>query len=109
MILTRLIDKPVQISPVQTLRLPFNGRIDKSTGNYIHLRLKTAKNGSLILSYGKNPGSTVKMDLSGTDKAEDYLIRISSQWEWMSQNIKSVDLTSTAEAELIEAYIRKGD
>ena len=96
------------IDPNNPLELNFNPDIDKSSGNYLHFRLKSKSKADITISYGKLINS-IKFETVPSDKFEDYLIRISSQWEWMSEPVNSLIIKSSAPVEIEKILIRKGD
>jgi hypothetical protein len=69
--------------------------------------------------YGTNPGASFEFDLVQpvpdqdqrpfTDACKDYLIRLSSEYAWMSQPVDSLVLESNTPFRLREANLRKGD
>ena len=108
-ILEEVLDNPVELNANKTITLRFSPDFDKSSGNYIHLRVRAPENSTLTIAYGDTGNSKVFFELIPSDHLEDYLVRISSQWEWMSQAIDSLLITSTGDLELENVWIRKGD
>jgi hypothetical protein len=96
-LLTQNKDKILKIKPYS----------DKNEGNYLHLKIKSDKPAVITLTYGL--GSNITFEIINSEKPLDYLVRISSQWEWMNSNIDEIKLTSTENITLESVSIRKGD
>ena len=108
-ILSSLINGPEVLSPTKDAVLSFDKNLDKSSGNYIHLRVQNDNQGTLKIVYGQSPQSTIAMDLITSNKPIDYLIRISSQYSWTNQNTNSIKIYTSTKINLVQAFIRKGD
>lgn len=93
----------------EELTVPIDPNIDKSTGNYIHLRMKSEKTGDVSLSYGNELKSKIKFRVLPSQEYEDYLIRVSSQSLWMSEPIDSISIRPSEDVEISQILIRKGD
>jgi hypothetical protein len=75
--------------------------------------------GKVRVRYGTNPGASFEFDLvqpapdedqrAFTDGCKDYLVRLSSEYAWMSQPVDSLVLESNTPFRLREANLRKGD
>jgi len=100
---------PISIDYRDNLNLNFNPNIDKSSGNYLYLRVKSKSDGNVTVSYGVNPKSSFNFSLVSSNRFEDYLIRISSQWIWMSQPVFSISLSSDKLITIEKARMLKGD
>ncbi|MDP1622350.1 MAG: hypothetical protein Q8M08_08415 [Bacteroidales bacterium] len=83
--------------------------IDKSHGNYLHLFLSSTMGGKVSLFYGGDYPSTVEFDLEPTGKVEQYLIRISTQWAWMNDQVDDIKIRPSVPVVLKRVAIRKGD
>lgn len=108
-VLSSLIEESKIIDPGKSVKLSLDKDIDKSSGNYIHLRILANEVGIIKLSYHENPQSKITFNLVPSKKSVDYLIRISSQWSWISQSIQFMELSPSIKIELVQAFIRKGD
>ena len=93
----------------EVMEINFPSRIDKSTGNYLHLRLKSDSYVRATITYGNNIKSSFTFDIIPSKKVENYLIRISSQWLWNSESIKSITIKSDNPLWIDQILIRKGD
>ncbi|QXO93537.1 hypothetical protein KSK55_09090 [Methanospirillum purgamenti] len=87
--------------------------IDKKSGNYLYLRIKSDEAGDISIKYGNDPQSQeipaiINFNLHPNYKSVDYLIRISSQWEWY-QEVKYFELVSSVPIFLEKFEILKGD
>jgi len=98
-----------RISKDDELTLHIDPNIDKSSGNYIHIKMKSETNGDASLSYGKDLKSSIKFRVLPTKEYEDYLIRISSQFLWMNEPIDSISIKPNEDVEIAQVLIRKGD
>jgi len=121
---------PVRKQPVQevifigeemissnTSRLfPINASsIDKTTGNYLLMNLQSESNGTVTIVYGNNsdnrremPGLISFDTLPSTEK-QNYLMRISSQWNWYADSANYIELQTSTPIRLYECKILKGD
>jgi hypothetical protein len=93
----------------EELTLPIDPNLDKSTGNYIHFRMKSEKTGEVSLSYGNKLKSKIKFRVLPSREYEDYLIRVSSQSLWMSEPINSISIRPNEDVEIGQILIRMGD
>jgi len=85
----------------------FDGDIDKTDGNYVYLKVRSdGPNEEIMgLSYAGENGFLLNI-FSGT---HEYLIRISSQYDWMTKNINEF-LIETSNPMIIEQIsILRGD
>jgi hypothetical protein len=108
-ILQTFIDKSVRVSQGKNVIIPITKGYDKTSGNYLHFKIQTDNPGTFSVTYGPSDASQIKFDLVKSDKPEDYLIRISSQYYWVKNNIDSIKLSSSVDGYLTAGYLRKGD
>ncbi len=104
-----LIDQPMPVDSDQPLLLHFDPKIDKTSGNYIHLRIQADASATLTLTYGENGRSRIIFDVIPSEVYKDYLVRISTQWEWMSQPIDTLRVAVSAPVQIERIQIKKGD
>lgn len=105
-----LIDKPLIIEKGRSVKITFTGEVNKMTGNYLQLRIKASKEAEVKLSYDEgNEPSVISFTVLPADRFEDYLIRISTQWDWVSKKITSLRIEPETDIEIEELNIRKGD
>ncbi len=89
--------------------------IDKSTGNYLLITLKSENDGNITLVYGNLTDSAITVpavlhfNVIPSEKKQNYLIRISSQWDWYAHPVTYLELTSSTPVTLYECKILKGD
>ncbi|WP_157198977.1 hypothetical protein [Methanolacinia paynteri] len=84
--------------------------LDKSSGNYLMIKLKSEHEGQINVNYATdNNVGKIKFDVIPSEKVENYLIRISSQWEWYSGEVQEVNLLSSVPITISEIKILKGD
>ncbi|MEQ8172973.1 MAG: hypothetical protein ABRQ38_29080, partial [Candidatus Eremiobacterota bacterium] len=108
-VVEEILSKGINISPNNTVKLKFNSNFDKSSGNYLHIKLKSDMGGNITLSYGREINNLITFEVIPSNKVENYLIRISSQWLWMSEPVDSITIISTIPLNIEEILIRKGD
>lgn len=88
--------------------------IDKQLGNYLFVNATSAKDGIMTVQLGKEDGSGFVM-LSQFDFSlksgnnQSYLIRLSSDFMWYSNQINAIKITSDNNATLNKTSIMKGD
>jgi hypothetical protein len=110
---TRILQN-VSITPVamkrgKTYSFSVNPDIDKSSGNYLYLIMKGSQQSLITIKYGKNDADNYTFLTEPTSKYENYLVRISTQWDWMNATVEKISITSSEDIELSEMNIRKGD
>ena len=66
--------------------------IDKSEGNYIYFRINALNSGTMTLKYGNDIINSCNFNIVTGDY--NYLVRISSQYNWMVKPQKSIDIES---------------
>jgi hypothetical protein len=91
------------------LQFSFDPHIDKSTGNYFHFQIKSADQGMVTCAYGKQTKGIFSFITVPSEKTEDYLVRISTQWAWMSEDIGSITVKASSNVKIERLVIRKGD
>jgi hypothetical protein len=88
---------------------------EKSKGNFIHIRLKTSLVGEdfeAALEYGEGESElsgAYIFNIKADGKYHDYLIRTSSQYNWLLSKIQYLSITSNQEILIEEMNILKGD
>jgi hypothetical protein len=82
---------------------------DKTSGNYLYLCIKGSRSSNVTLRYGSNNTNSIAFSTIPSAKFENYLVRISTQWEWMNSDIEKISIASDGDLELSEMNIRKGD
>lgn len=108
----QLINSPINLEKNYKKIFKVQDKIDKSNGNYIYLRVKSLADGQITVSYGEVSDKTepkVKFDIISSNQAEDYLIRISMQKEWLNKTPDYISLTSNIDIILEVLEIREGD
>jgi len=108
-ILENVTDNPVPLKRGQEYSFPINPDVDKSTGNYLYLRVKGTVPSIITIRYGDSNANSFSFSTVPTSKYENYLVRISTQWEWMNASVNKISITSSNNTELEEMNIRKGD
>jgi len=87
--------------------------IEKDSGNYLLLSLKSESNGIITLNYGNTTDSSIPATTSffiiPSKEKQDYLLRISAQWNWYASPVTFIELNSSVPITLYECKILKGD
>jgi hypothetical protein len=83
--------------------------IDKSSGNYLYLQMKGSQASIITITYGETGAEGFTFSTEPTSKDENYLVRVSTQWDWMNTPVDKISITSSENIELSEMNIRKGD
>jgi len=90
-----------------------NSTIDKSAGNYLLFTLTSESGGAVELVYGDMTNdispAKISFDTISSDNKQNYLIRISSQWNWYASPVTFIELNSSVPITLYECKILKGD
>jgi len=90
-----------------------NATLDKSSGNYLLMQLRSERKGTVKINYGSSTDyiapAALYFNTIASDNMQNYLIRISSQWEWYSTKASFIELNSTVPITLYECKILKGD
>jgi hypothetical protein len=101
---------PCRLAADRVLTLAPAPDLDRSSGNYLHLRLSTRQEARITVAYGSgSETSSFVFDAVPSGRDEDYLIRVSSQWRWMSRPVSSLSILASEPVELQQARILKGD
>jgi hypothetical protein len=88
--------------------------INKQYGNYLFVNASSAKEGTMTVQLGRedkngfNPLSKFDFSLN-KGNSQNYLIRISSDFMWYSNEINAIKITSDNNATLDKISILKGD
>ena len=83
--------------------------INKAEGNYISFRIRSQHGGKVRLTYGSDSQNSVSFDLKNSKKAEEYVVRISSQWAWMEEDIRKIVFACDSNATVQSFSIWKAD
>ena len=83
--------------------------IDKSSGNYIHLRIEAKNPTTAYLGYGDSIGPNFTFRVRPSSQALDYIIRVSTQWGWVSAPVKQIWLSADLPIRVEKGVVRKGD
>ena len=96
--------------PGERLVITVNKDIDKSRGNYLHIKARSKQNGMLKIRYGKEFANSIELNIKESGPAFfNYMVRISSQWAWSNNPVDKFEITSVQEVLLNEIQIMKGD
>lgn len=88
--------------------------LDKTSGNYILIKLKSSRAGEVQMEYGNAEDTTgkpalMKFETIPSDKEQNYILRISSQWNWYSEPTTYIRISSSSPVTLYDCKILKGD
>lgn len=107
-VLSNLLKEPRSLEPDEKFETSWQGNLDKSSGNYLHLVVSSAGSGKMTISCGAEPGSSVQFDLDPGQELP-YLVRISSLRAWMTDGTNALTIQTTAPVTIHRVMIRKGD
>ncbi|WML41232.1 hypothetical protein RCG19_06140 [Neobacillus sp. OS1-2] len=99
----------------ETETFQINKSFDRKQGNYVHLKLKSRQIGDDFeaeLKYGEDPhtdSSGYLFKIKADGEYHDYLIRVSSQYNWYLSLVKYASITSHQAIEIKKVEILKGD
>ncbi len=92
----------------QDITLPVDPNIDKRSGNYLHIRARANDAATIFVRYG-TMGSTFSFNVRQSEEFNDYLIRLSTQWSWMTEDIDAFHVTASYPVRIESVYVRGGD
>lgn len=104
-----LEQQEVKLNKYDFLMYHLKPAIDKSRGNYLHLQIKSKKTDTIDIIYGKNTDRMITFDVIPSSEYKDYVVRISSQWQWMNNEVETLIIDSGENLEIGGVYIREGD
>jgi hypothetical protein len=99
-------------NPVRFINISHD--LDKTSGNYILIKIKSASAGEIKIEYGNSDDfsgklATMTFETIPSDETQNYLLRISSQWNWYAQPVTYLSLTPTTPITIYDVKILKGD
>jgi hypothetical protein len=108
-VIATLYDDPEeQVVDWQGITLPVDPAIDKRSGNYLHIRARADDAATVIVRYG-TMGSRFSFNVGPSDTYNDYLIRLSTQWSWMTEGIDALNVSATYPVRIEGVHVRRGD
>jgi hypothetical protein len=89
-------------------------KLNKTKGNYLLLKLNSAQQGNFQLTLGNNnnqfnPISNFSFNIVSTEVSSIYILRISSDFMWYSNEISSIRIYSDIDVKLEGMYLLIGD
>ena len=108
-ILGNVTNNPMSLTSGQEYSFWVKPDVDKSTGNYLYLKVKGENPSEITISYGENDLNNFSFSTEPSSRFENYLVRVSTQWKWMNSDIDRISITSSNDTDLREMNIRKGD
>jgi len=106
-----IISEPVIITQNIPVAFSIEADISKIKGNYIYLRIMAKQEALVTVSYGQDNifESSLKFKTIPKDAPVDYLIRVSTQWDWVSKLNDTMTISSDLKIDVIDLNIREGD
>jgi hypothetical protein len=86
---------------------PVSSDFDKTNGNYLYFEVDSETDGTLSVSYGENIINSV--DFSVMTGNHKYLVRISSQYNWMNDKQTMIKINISAPMYIKQISILEGD
>lgn len=87
----------------------FNPNVDKSSGNYLHFKITSPQPSTVTISYPHYPAASITFETVASTKPINYLVRVSSQWDWVHFPINEISVKTSRVIVINEFLIRKGD
>jgi hypothetical protein len=96
-----------EITVEEEMFLPISSGFDKDDGNYLYFEIDSATDETLSISYGKDIVNTFDFNvLKGNHR---YLVRISSQYDWMNSKQTMIKIKTSAPMFIKRISILQGD
>jgi len=108
-VLQTLVSEEVRLIPNERQTFLIDPIISKENGNYIHFRILASDRAKIKFYYTNPEESCFIFDTVPSDQLEDYLVRVSTQWQWMSAEVDKLVVSSTGDLVISEIHIREGD
>jgi len=108
-VLQTLVNEKIQFKPNEPQTFLIDPMISKENGNYIHLRIRANEKATIKLYYTNPEESYFAFNTIHSDLFEDYLVRVSTQWQWMSEDVNELVISSSGNLVISELYVREGD
>ena len=108
-VLQTLVSEDVRIMPNEPQTFLINPLISKENGNYIHFRIRASERAKIKFYYTNPEESYFVFDAIPSDQPEEYLVRVSTQWQWMSEEVNELVVSSTGDLVISELHIQEGD
>jgi hypothetical protein len=102
----RVADK-LALEAETPVTLQLDPNIDKSGGNYIYFRINAAAPGNLTLEYGNGITNSCIFDIVAGEWK--YLVRISSQYNWVNEPQSQMIIQSSVPVTVEQVSVLKGD
>ncbi|GMO17127.1 MAG: hypothetical protein Pg6A_03380 [Termitinemataceae bacterium] len=102
----RVADK-LALEAEAPVTLQLDPNIDKSGGNYIYFRINAAAPGNLTLEYGNGITNSCIFDIVAGEWK--YLVRISSQYNWVNEPQSQMIIQSSVPVTVEQVSVLKGD
>jgi hypothetical protein len=91
----------------KTVTLELDSSFDKSVGNYIYFLISATNPGTMTLRYGNDIINSCNFNI--VEGEHNYLVRISSQYNWMAKPQTSIEIKSDIPVSIQRVSILKGD
>jgi len=84
--------------------------VDMASGQYLHLRMQADTPATVTVGYGDaTHPNTFSMQVQASPEPQDYLIRLSTQWEWERGTVTALRLSASAPVRLDALRVLAGD
>ncbi|MDP6627447.1 MAG: hypothetical protein QGG50_06065 [Methanopyri archaeon] len=108
-VIATLFDGPEElVVDWQAVTLPVDPAIDKRSGNYLHIRARADDAATMFVRYG-TIGSRFSFKVGPSETYNDHLIRLSTQWSWMTEEIDALNVSATHPVRIESVHVRRGD
>ena len=106
-----IISEPIWVTRNSPRSFSLETDIAKTNGNYLHLRILAEQETSLNISYGNNEEieSSINFRVVPSNRPVDYMIRISTQWDWVSKINNVIQIKTDSKVEILSFNITTGD
>lgn len=91
------------------IKLKINPEINKVSGNYLYLKIVSENGGVFNIRYNGHLDSQIVFDLIKSNEPIDYLVRISTQYDWTVNVVNEISISSTEPVTVMKMNIRGGD
>jgi hypothetical protein len=110
----QLINENIKLNPQSYQEFDIHTSVDKSSGNYLMIRMRpySKKETQIKLGYGNNEeeAGSFSFSVKADTAFHDYLIRVSSQYNWFMPDISKVNISCGDQSvEVAKLEILQGD
>ncbi len=104
----------IKCSPTSPAIIDFGSSVNKAKGNYIYLKVQSETQTKITLVCVDEPSGSINFDVLPHLKPQghsptEYLIRISTLWNWMKSQSNRLEIKADAPLILVSVELREGD